>query len=155
MLFWNKVLLLVLDVLVRIGVIDVYRPMQSKLLSLMNETHFTRITKVPKIWKNAPPARIWKRTTNLNHLRNCSPPRHSYREFWRQLLTEKTNQWVQQFSWQIYCIRPIGLIKKWSILSVRLSSYGCTREVGSTREKRLSGTRLLKPSASLAFPVLS
>ena len=34
-----------------------------------------------------------------------------------------------------------GLVKKWSMLGVRLLSYGCTREVGRAREKRLSGTR--------------
>ena len=33
------------------------------------------------------------------------------------------------------------VFKKWSMLGVRLSSYGCTREVGRAREKRLSGTR--------------
>ena len=33
------------------------------------------------------------------------------------------------------------IIKKWSMLSVPLSSYGCTREVGRARKKHLSGTR--------------
>ena len=32
------------------------------------------------------------------------------------------------------------ILKKWSMLGVHLSSYGCTREVGRAREKRLSGT---------------
>ena len=31
--------------------------------------------------------------------------------------------------------------KNWFMLSVRLSSYGCTREVGRAREKRKSCTR--------------
>ena len=48
-----------------------------------------------------------------------------------------------------------GRIKKWSMLDVRLSSYGCTREVGRAREKRLSGTRRSRVSASLASRVLS
>ena len=38
----------------------------------------------------------------------------------------------------IYTIIDL-LCKKWSTLSVRLSSYGCTREVGTAREKRSSG----------------
>ena len=33
------------------------------------------------------------------------------------------------------------VIKKWSMVGVRLSSYGCTQEVGRAREKRLTGTR--------------
>ena len=41
------------------------------------------------------------------------------------------------------------------MLGVRLSSYGCTREVGRAREKRLSGTRRSRVSASLASRVLS
>ena len=34
-----------------------------------------------------------------------------------------------------------GTVENWFMLSVRLSSYGCTREVGSAREKRKSCTR--------------
>ena len=30
----------------------------------------------------------------------------------------------------------IPLFEKWSMLGVRLSSYGCTQEVGEAREKR-------------------
>ena len=33
------------------------------------------------------------------------------------------------------------VIKKWFMVSVRLSSYGCTQEAGRAREKRLTGTR--------------
>ena len=36
-----------------------------------------------------------------------------------------------------FCI----LFKKWFMLGMRLRSYGCTREIGRAREKRLSGTR--------------
>ena len=32
-------------------------------------------------------------------------------------------------------------IKKWFVLCVRLSNYGCTQEVGRAQEKRFSGTR--------------
>ena len=45
------------------------------------------------------------------------------------------------------------LFKKWSMLSVCLSSYGCTREVGRAREKfEWQGA---KPNASLASRLLS
>ena len=38
-------------------------------------------------------------------------------------------------------VRCQNIFKNWFMLSVRLSSYGCTREVGRAREKRKSCTR--------------
>ena len=42
------------------------------------------------------------------------------------------------------------IIKNWSMLSVSISSYGCTREVLRAREKRESCLRY-KPRATVAF----
>ena len=50
-----------------------------------------------------------------------------------------------RFDQQIYIVHTVharewrlGLIKKWYMLGVRLSSYGCTREVGRAQDKLLS-----------------
>ena len=48
------------------------------------------------------------------------------------------------FNLNLYSTQSVDanvVLKKWSTLDVRLSSYGCTREVGRAREKRVSGTR--------------
>ena len=37
--------------------------------------------------------------------------------------------------------RLLQILKNWFMLSVRISSYGCTREVWSAREKRKSRSR--------------
>ena len=60
-----------------------------------------------------------------------------------------------QFLDKRFLLSYIILIKKWSTLGVRLSSYGCAREVGRTREKRLSGTRRSRLECSPNFPSAS
>ena len=52
-------------------------------------------------------------------------------------------------------MQPRDLIDARSMLGVCLSSCEWTRKVGIAREKRLSGTRRIKPSTSLASRVLS
>ena len=56
------------------------------------------------------------------------------RQFSLEFLMDPNCNW-----WRV-CVFSVLLIKKWSMLSVRLSSYGCAREAGRAREKRLSGT---------------
>jgi len=47
-----------------------------------------------------------------------------------------------------------GSLKNWFMLSVRISSFGCTWEVWRARKKRKSRTKR-QPSATLASRVLS
>ena len=44
-------------------------------------------------------------------------------------------------NWKIYCDDHSSLSKQLLVLSVRISSYGCTREVRRARKKRKSFSR--------------